>query len=146
MHEWEYEDAATHAHILVECCDVESRHTQHHRRVHGGGETEAASRIAVLTLSAQAITSPELLPLQTSIALTYSEPPYGHNLCQAPAKILSASTPRTNQRLHTSHASCRSSCRRVWLRDAATATGNAQQHRDVRSDLRHNTFETVRTT
>ena len=40
----------------VECCDVESRHTQHHRRVHGGGETEAAIRIAVLTLSAQAIT------------------------------------------------------------------------------------------
>jgi hypothetical protein len=27
----------------VECCDVESRHTQHHRRVHGGGETEAAT-------------------------------------------------------------------------------------------------------
>ena len=68
MHEWEYEDAATHAHILVECCDVESRHTQHHRRVHEGGETEAASRIAVLTLSAQAIT-PEL-PLLGLIVVT----------------------------------------------------------------------------
>ena len=44
------------------------------------------------------------------------------------------------------NGSCRSSCRRVWLRDAATATGTAQNHRDVRSDLRHNTFETVRTT
>ncbi len=55
------------------------------------------------------------------------------------------SNPRTNQRLHTSHASCEGGCRRVWLRDTATATGNAQQHRDVRSDLRHNTFETVRT-
>ena len=55
---------------MIECCHVESRHTQHHRRVHGGGETEAAIRIAVLTLSAQAITSPELLPLQGLIRVT----------------------------------------------------------------------------
>ena len=78
MHEWEYEDAATHAHILVECCDVEIRHTQHHRRVHGGGETEAAIRIALLTLFAQAITSPELLPLQGLIRVTRLEQPALH--------------------------------------------------------------------
>ena len=62
----------------VECCDVESRHTQHHRRVHGGGETEAAIRIALLTLFAQAITSPELLPLQGLIRVTRLEQPALH--------------------------------------------------------------------
>jgi hypothetical protein len=61
----------------VECCDVESRHTQHHRRVHGGGETEAGIRI-VLTLSAQAITSPELLPLLGLIRVTSLEQPALH--------------------------------------------------------------------
>ena len=70
--------AASHAHILVECCAVESRHTQHHRRVHGGGETEAAIRIALLTLFAQAITSPELLPLQGLIRVTRLEQPALH--------------------------------------------------------------------
>ena len=30
-------------HILVECCDVESIHTQHHKRMHGVGETEATT-------------------------------------------------------------------------------------------------------
>jgi hypothetical protein len=47
----------------------------------------------------------------TAIVSAHSEPPYGHNRCQAPAKILAPSTPRTNQRPHTSHASYRSSCR-----------------------------------
>jgi len=34
--------------------------------------------------------------------------------------------------------------RRTWLRAASTDTGTAQQHRDVRGDLGHTTFETVR--
>jgi len=42
-----------------------------------------------------------------------------------------------------SHASCRSSCRRVWLRAAATAVRRVSPHGDVRGGLGNNTFETV---
>ncbi len=39
---------------------------------------------------------------------------------------------------------CRSSCKRMWLRAAATAVRRGFPHRDVRGGLWHTTFETVR--
>ena len=58
------------------------------------------------------------------------------------AKFLQKSSLR---QLHVPTSGCTHRMPAV-LRDAATATGTAQNHRDVRSDLRHNTFETVRAT
>ncbi len=71
---------------------------------------------------------------------------YGHNRCQAPAKIHTQTRSVKSTLLHTSHASCRSSTRCASLRVATTTTGSSKQHRHVRSVLRHDTFETVRTT